>query len=219
MFVITESVFSTEGAIAPFGGIVELCDKYDAIPVIDDSHGIGVLGAQGKGILEHAGIEDFQGIYTASMGKAFANAGGIISGKRSLIEYLRYYSSHLVYSTSILPVVLAGIDRVLDIVDLEFPELSRRMWDNTRNISAALRSEGFSLCDSITPIVSVKAGKSLDTLLMAKEFYENNILTTPFIFPSVPRNDGRIRLIAGANLSSETIERVKGIIKAMHIVV
>jgi len=215
VFVITESVFSTEGAIAPFREIVDLCDKFGALPVIDDSHGIGVLGAQGKGILEHAGIENFQGIYTASLGKALANAGGIISGKRSLIEYLRYYSSHLVYSTSILPVVLAGIDRVLEIVDLEFPELSRRMWDNTRKISEALRSEGFSLCESVTPIISVKAGKSLDTLLMAKEFFKNNILTTPFIFPSVPRNEGRIRLIAGANLSGKTIEKVRGIVKVM----
>lgn len=217
VFVVTESVFSTEGAIAPFRGIVELCEKYGALPIIDDSHGIGVLGAHGRGILEHEGIEDFQGIYTASLGKALANAGGIISGKKSLLDYLRYYSSHLVYSTAILPVALAGTERVLEIMEEEFQELSRRMWSNRNKLSEVLDSQGFELCNSITPIVSVKAGKSQDTLRLTKEFFKHNLLTTPFIFPSVPRNEGRIRMIAGANLSEETIKRVEMIVKKMQV--
>lgn len=215
IFVITESVFSTEGALAPFAEIVSLCEKYDAIPVIDDSHGIGVLGKSGKGILEHCGIENYQGLYTASLGKALANAGGIISGKRSLIEYLRYYSSHLVYSTSILPAALAGIDRVLDIVEAEFGSLSRRLHANTRLLSEALKKGGYKLCDSQTPIVSIKSGNSLDTLLMVKQFFSHAILTTPFVYPSVPRNEGRIRLIAGANLQKNTMEKVVAVVQEM----
>ncbi len=217
VFVVTESVFSTEGAIAPFRGIVELCERYGALPVIDDSHGIGVLGASGRGILEHAGITDFQGIYTASLGKALANAGGVVSGRKSLIDYLRYYSSHLVYSTSILPVALAGIGKVLEIVQEEFPALSRRLWANTGKVAAALRENGFDLCDSETPIVSVKAGGSLETLKLTRRFFDNRILTTPFIYPSVPRNEGRIRLIAGANLSEATIRRVEGVFAELNI--
>jgi glycine C-acetyltransferase len=217
VFVVTESVFSTEGALAPFRGIVGLCEKYGAVPVIDDSHGIGVLGAHGKGILEHENIEDYQGIYTASLGKALANAGGVLCGKKTLIDYLRYYSTQLVYSTAILPVALAGIERVLEIMEEEFERLSRTMWSNTRRISAALESQGFSLCDSRTPIVSVRAGDSLSTLLLAKKFYENGILTTPFIYPSVQRNEGRIRLIAGANLTDRTIDRVVKAVKKLKI--
>ncbi len=217
VFVVTESVFSTEGAIAPFRGIVELCERYGALPVIDDSHGIGVLGSSGKGILEHAGITDFQGIYTASLGKALANAGGVVCGKRSLIDYLRYYSSHLVYSTSILPVALAGIEKVLEIIGDEFPALSRRLWHNTGAVAGALRSGGFNLCDSETPIVSIRAGGSLETLVLARELYRNHILSTPFIYPSVPRNEGRIRLIAGANLSEGTIRKAQEVFQELKV--
>lgn len=208
IFVITESVFSTEGSLAPFNEIVALCEQYDAIPVIDDSHGIGVLGKSGKGILEHSGISNYQGIYTASLGKALANGGGMIGGKKSLIDYLRYYSSHLVYSTSIAPATLAGISKVLDIIASDFDRLSKRLWSNTRSLSAALLQGGFKLCDNETPIVSIQSGNSLDTLLITKQFYEQQLLTTPFIYPSVPRNEGRIRLIAGANLQEETMQKV-----------
>lgn len=125
VFVVTESVFSTEGTIASFREIHDLCLKYDAIPVVDDSHGIGVLGANGRGILEYSGISDYQGIYTASLGKALANIGGVICSKASLMNWMQYYSSNLVYSTAILPSALAGIEAVLDILNDDFPELSQ----------------------------------------------------------------------------------------------
>ena len=216
IFVVTESVFSTEGSIAPFREIVYLCLKYDAIPVIDDSHGIGVLGEHGKGILEYAGIENYQGIYTASLGKAWANAGGIVSGKKSLIDYMKYYSSHLVYSTSLPPCILAGIDCVLEIINREFSFLHGRMWKNRNRISEILKKAGFKQTKSETPIASICAGNSLQTMLLAKKLFEHNVLSTPFIFPSVPEHEGRIRLIAGANLKEETIERVENIIMNLN---
>ena len=91
------------------------------------------------------------------------------------------------------------------------------MWSNAAVLSEALITKGFDLCDSMTPIVSIKAGKSLETLLMTREFYKHKILTTPFIYPSVAMNEGRIRLIAGANLSDESLERVKDVVKNMKI--
>jgi 7-keto-8-aminopelargonate synthetase-like enzyme len=97
VFVVTESVFSTEGSIAAFREINDLSLKYGAIPVVDDSHGIGVLGSSGKGILEYAGIADYQGVYTASLGKALANMGGVICGKAQMLQWMKYYSSNLVY--------------------------------------------------------------------------------------------------------------------------
>lgn len=212
-FVVTESVFSTEGSIAPFRDIYEMCLRFSAIPVIDDSHGIGVLGESGRGILEHASIPEYRGYYTASLGKALGNMGGIISGPEEYVGYLKYFSSHLVYSTAIPPSVLAGIGKVIEIISHEFHTLSRKMWNYRDMITRACFESGWSLTDSITPITSLKGGDSGNTLRIAKMMYEKGILTTPFIYPSVGKNDGRIRLIAGANLKEESIEAVTSILR------
>ncbi|MBU8892550.1 MAG: aminotransferase class I/II-fold pyridoxal phosphate-dependent enzyme [Bacteroidales bacterium] len=213
VFVVTESVFSTEGSIAPFAEIVELCKIFDAIPVIDDSHGIGVIGKNGKGILEHSGIKDYQGIYTASLGKSIANSGGMISGKKTLIDYLKYYSPHLVYSTSIAPSILAGIEKAICIIEEEFEVLGNKMWKYRNKLRDALIEFGYGVRSSSAPITSIVTGPSVDTLLFAKELYNRNVLATPFIYPSVPENQGVIRLIAGANLEEKTIDRALHIFK------
>jgi len=216
VFVVTESVFSTEGSLAPFGKINMLCEKYGAIPVVDDSHGIGVLGRDGSGILSHFGIDNYGGIYTASLGKALGVTGGVIGGKASLIRYLRFSTSHLIYSTAISPASLMALLRVLSIIRDEFKTLSEILWSYTDWLWEGLTAEGFVLTDSQTPINSIKSGNSLETLQLAKWFYEEGIITTPFIYPSVPEREGRIRLIAGANLKASSIERVLNCINNYH---
>lgn len=206
VFVVTESVFSTEGALAPFGEIYALCLRSGAVPVIDDSHGIGVIGSRGRGILEYSGIQDYEGIYTASLGKALAVSGGVVGGKSSLINYMRYFTSHLIYSTAIMPAALKALLSVLQIIDEEFPEISGKLWSYTNRLSEALKSSGYSLTSSQTPINSICPGNSLQTLKMTKVLFREGILSTPFIYPSVPENSGRIRLIAGANLRESSID-------------
>ncbi|MCK5075581.1 MAG: pyridoxal phosphate-dependent aminotransferase family protein [Calditrichia bacterium] len=208
IFVVSESVFSTEGSIAPFGQITELCKKYNAISVIDDSHGIGVLGQKGKGILEAENIVNFQGIYTASLGKALANAGGIIAGKKELIDFLKYSCPGLIYSTALPPAIIGGINSVITIINDEFSQISKKMWDNKNKIENCLIKNGFKLSKGKAPIISIQTGSLKNTVIAAKSFYENGILTTPFVEPSVPPNDGKIRLIAGADLQEHEIEYV-----------
>lgn len=213
VFVVTESVFSTEGSIAPFKEIVQLCENYHAIPVIDDSHGIGVLGKSGQGILEEQGIKGFRGIYTASLGKAMANSGGMISGEKRLIDYLKYYCPHLVYSTALTPAVLAGTEAVLDIIHSEFGVIKGRLVTYQQAIYESLVEGGFTVVQGKAPINSIRSGSKEATFSLAKKLYEKGILSTPFIEPSVPICEGRVRLIAGANLTPDTIAEVTGIIK------
>lgn len=213
IFVVTESVFSTEGRIAPLREIIGLCEKYQALPVIDDSHGLGVLGQSGQGILEEQGITEFRGIYTASLGKALANSGGMVSGNKKLIAYLKYYCSHLVYSTALTPPALAGIGAVLEIIAAEFEGLKKTMVSYQNQIYRGLVEAGFQVEESKAPINAIHTGSKENTFALAKALYERGILATPFIEPSVPFNEGRVRLIAGANLSRDSIDEVLEIIR------
>ncbi len=208
IFVVTESVFSTEGSIAPFDKIVDLCNEFSAIPIIDDSHGIGVIGKHGKGILEHFDINDYNGIYTASLGKSIANAGGIVSGKEKLIDFLRYSCGGLIYSTALPPSIFFGIDKVLDIIEADFSKLSKKIWMARNQIFDILIKSGFNVADGEAPIISVICENPFETIKLAKILYENHILCTPFIPPSVPPDSGVVRLIAGANLTDEQLDKV-----------
>jgi len=210
IFVVTESVFSTEGAIAPFAEIVELCKKFDATPVVDDSHGIGAIGENGRGILEY--VKNFNGIYTASLGKAIANAGGVIAGDANLIDFLRYSCSGLIYSTALPSSIFFGIAKVLDIIEREFAQRSHKMWLSKRRIEEALHKTGFKLADGKAPIISIVCKNPLETIKLSKILYENHILCTPFIPPSVPPDSGVVRLIAGANLKTEQVDRIIDVI-------
>jgi 7-keto-8-aminopelargonate synthetase-like enzyme len=212
IFVVSESVFSTEGSIAPFREIVELCSKYNAVPVIDDSHGIGVIGKSGKGILEYAGIVDYNGIYTASLGKALANQGGVVSGKKSLIDYLKYNSSHLIYSTALAPSILAGINMVIELIETEFEQMGRIMWNHCNLLRDSMMKASYEVLPAEAPITSIVCGSSETTIRFARRIYENGILATPFIYPSVSENKGVIRMIAGANLKEETVAKAINIL-------
>ncbi len=215
VFVVTESVFSTDGTIAPLKAIIDLCEEYQALPIVDDSHGLGVLGSGGRGILEEQQIPDFPGIYTASLGKALANAGGVVGGRKELIKYLKYYCPHLVYSTALPPAVLGGLEAVLDIIKTEFPLIKKRLYLYKQLINEALIEADFSVIPSKAPINSLNTGSKENTFLVAKRLYEEGILATPFIEPAVPIKQGRVRLIAGANLSQGTIEEAIAIIEGL----
>ncbi|MEN8224610.1 MAG: pyridoxal phosphate-dependent aminotransferase family protein [Bacteroidota bacterium] len=218
VFVVTESVFSTEGSIAPFGSINTLCRQYGAVPVVDDSHGIGVIGHQGKGILSHFGIDDYEGIYTASLGKALATSGGMVSSKSSLIRYLRFTTSHLIYSTAIPPSSLMALLEVLNIIRQDYKTMSDSLWGYAKRIYEGFKKAGFEMTNSQTPINSICSGGSVETLKLTKWMNEKGILTTPFIYPSVPEKHGRIRLIAGANIKESSIEEVLNIISNFNSV-
>jgi len=212
-FIVTESVFSTEGGLAPLRSIVDLSRRFEAVPVVDDSHGLGVIGASGRGILEHDALGDFPGIYTASLGKALANAGGVVAGDAEFIEAIRYSCPGLIYSTALSPASVAGTLAALEIVSSEFGRLGDLMWKNHRLLIEALKEQGFSLAQGTAPIAAIRVGSATHTLALAKEFYSKGILATPFIPPSVPQGGGVLRCILGAKLTGLSLE---DLIESIH---
>jgi 7-keto-8-aminopelargonate synthetase-like enzyme len=208
VFVVTESVFSTEGSIAPLGVIVDLCERYHAIPVVDDSHGIGVLGKTGRGILEEKAIANYPGICTASLGKALANAGGMIAGNHFLVDALRYSCPGLIYSTALSPGCAGGVLCALQIIRNEFGRIGATMRDNHRRLLETLRRRQFDLLSGPAPIAAIRGGSAENTISLAREFFNHRILTTPFVPPSVPDGKGILRLILGAKLDEEGLKEL-----------
>ena len=213
IFVVTESVFSTEGSIAPLGVMVELCGRYNAIPVVDDSHGIGVLGKTGRGILEEKEIANYPGIYTASLGKALGNTGGVIAGKHLLVDALRYSCPGLIYSTALPPGCAGGLLCAIEIIRHEFGRIGAAMWQNHRHLLEAVRARGFDLRSGPAPIAAIQGGSAENTIALAREFFYHRILATPFVPPSVPDGKGTLRLILGAKLDGSG---VKELMRAME---
>ncbi|MDR0737089.1 MAG: pyridoxal phosphate-dependent aminotransferase family protein [Zoogloeaceae bacterium] len=211
IFVVTESVFSTEGSIAPLPEILALCREHDAIPVVDDSHGIGVLGASGRGALEHFGITDFPGIYTASLGKALAGMGGMVAGNAEIMERLEYLCPGLVYSTALTPPALGTLNGALDVIEREFSGLGKRLWQYREIVADALGAKRLA---GEAPINAVPCGDAETAVRLTATLYQNGILATPFIEPSVPKNACVVRLIAGAGLSEEAVQRAARCIRA-----
>lgn len=207
-FVATESVFSTEGSIAPFGEIYQLALENDVIPIIDDSHGIGVIGKSGKGILEAKNIANYAGIYTASTGKALGVSGGFVSSSYEIIEFLRYSSPGLLYSTAIPPTLIAGIIKALEIVSRDGMELTQSLSANKSYLYDSLRGHGFAIIPSEAFICSLITGSNENTFRICRALFEAKILTTPFIYPSVAKNKGVIRMIPRIDLSKEQMDHV-----------
>jgi 7-keto-8-aminopelargonate synthetase-like enzyme len=211
IFVVTESVFSTEGSIAPLPELLALCQTHNALPVVDDSHGLGVLGASGRGALEHFHIKDFPGVYAASLGKALAGMGGMVAGRADMMEELEYLCPGLVYSTALTPPALGTVNGALDVIEREFPALSQRLWHYRDQVAAAL---GARRLGGEAPINAIACGDAETTVRLAARLYQNGILATPFIEPSVPKDACVLRLIAGAGLSEAAVERAAACIRA-----
>lgn len=207
-FIATESVFSTEGSIAPFDEIYALALENDIIPIIDDSHGIGVIGKTGKGILEEKNIKHYEGIYTASTGKALGITGGFVSSTHQMIEYLKYNTPGLMYSTAIAPTLIAGIMKAIELIVRDGSKLVKQLSDHKNYLFTQLLTHGFVLTDSQAFICSLITGSNEKTLSLCKALFEEKILTTPFIYPSVQKNMGVIRMIPRVDMNQQHLDDV-----------
>jgi len=207
-FVATESVFSTEGSIAPFDEIYRIALENEVIPIIDDSHGIGVIGKTGKGILEEKNIENYAGIYTASTGKALGISGGIVCSSYVIIEFLRYSSQGLLYSTALPPSLIAGTVKALEIVERDGEKMVETLSKNKKYLWEGLNNHGFKVLPGAAKICSLLGGSNEITFRIYMALFAAKILTTPFVYPSVARNKGVIRMIPRLELTQEQLENV-----------
>lgn len=191
--VITDGVFSMDGDIAKLDEMAELCEKYDAMLFVDDSHATGFIGKKGRGTHEHCGIMGKVDIITTTFGKALGGAsGGCVSGRRELVEMCRQKARPYLFSNTIAPVVVSGVLKVLDILS-ESTERRDKLETNTEYWRKGLTDAGFVLQPGDTPIVPVMLFNAKLSQDFSKDLYNEGIYAIGFFFPVVPNGKARIR--------------------------
>ena len=208
--VMTDGVFSMEGEIAPLPEIRELCDQYDAIMTVDDSHATGVLGDTGRGTPEHFGMHGEIDIITSTLGKALGGmAGGLVASSREVIEYLVQRSRTQLFTNAIPPHSAAGALAAIDHLEAH-PELVTRLRENTAYFREKLTALGYSPIEGDTPIVPVIVGETADAIALSTKLLDEGVFVIGFGFPVVPHGSARIRAQISAAHTREHLDRALG---------
>jgi glycine C-acetyltransferase len=202
--VVSDGVFSMDGDVAPLDAIVEIAERHGLMTMVDDAHGEGVLGEGGRGIVDHYGLHGRIDVEIGTFSKAFGVVGGIIAGKRIIVDYFRQKARPFLFSNAVTAAdtaaCLAAVRTLggsTDLVD--------RLWANTRKFKGQMQALGFDVGQSVTPITPVMLGD----LVLAKRFstrlFEEGVFAMALGFPTVPRGQARIRVMVSAALNDDDL--------------
>ena len=200
--IVTDGVFSMEGDVAKLPEIVALAKKYNASVMVDEAHGIGVFGRQGRGTCDHFGVSQDVDLI---MGKSFASIGGFIAADESIINYLRHHSRSYIFSASNTPAATAAANAALDIM-LNEPERIQHLWDLTHYALDGFRQMGCEIGHTSTPIIPLFIRDNDLTFLIVKELFEAGIFVNPVVAPAVASEDTLIRFSLMATHTKEQLD-------------
>jgi glycine C-acetyltransferase len=209
--IITDGVFSMHGRIAPLPELAQLAKRYAAKLMIDDAHGLGVIGPTGGGIEEHFNMPGSIDVMMGTLSKTIGALGGYVSGSRSLIYYLRFFAPSAMFTTSTPAAWCAGMIEALRIIREE-PEHHQRLWHNIRFFVPALREAGFIVPDPQSPIVTVFMGADALMYEVSRELFDLGIKCSSVAYPAVPKDQSILRLVLTSKHTQEdltvTLERL-----------
>jgi glycine C-acetyltransferase len=205
--VVTDGVFSMEGDLAPIPRLVELCEEHDAVLIVDDSHGLGVMGETGRGTAEHFGLHGKVDIITGTLGKALGGAaGGFVAGSEELCKVLEQRSRPQLFSNGLPPTVAASARQALAELR-DHPELVDRLRGNTAEYRRLLAGAGFEPVPGDSAIVPVIVGETSRAIEISRGMLEQGIFVTGFGYPVVPEGTARIRAQVSAVMKPEHLAR------------
>ena len=210
--VVVDGVYSMEGDIAPLPDIVRVCKKYGARLMVDDAHGVGVLGKTGRGTAEHFGLEKDVDIIMGTYSKSLASIGGFVAADEDVIHYMKHHSRPLIFSASPPPASVASVIAALDIIDQE-PDRRERLWHNTNKMMKAFKQMGFNTGAAETPIIPLMMGEMERAFMMWKVLNEDGVFVNPVVPPAVPQGRCMIRTSYMATHTDEMLDRVLGIVE------
>ncbi|GAB4459738.1 MAG: glycine C-acetyltransferase [Armatimonadaceae bacterium] len=195
--IITDGVFSMDGDIAPLDKICDLAEQYNAAVMVDDAHGSGVMGKNGRGTAYHFGVKDRVDIQLGTLSKAVGVVGGYIAGSSALRDWLTQRARPFLFSTGAPPAVAAACIEAIRIMQSD-PTLTQRLWENTRYWQEGLRKLGFDTGETVTPITPVMVGDEEKTQALQRELRDAGVLALAVVFPTVARGKARVRTMPTA---------------------
>jgi len=205
ILVVTDGVFSMDGDIAPMDKIVKLANEYGAMSYVDDAHGEGVIGEDGRGIGAHYKIEGKIDVEMGTFSKAYGVVGGLIAGSKDLINFAYNKSRTWLLSGSHPPAVAGAQLAAIDVLETE-PEHVKNLWNNTNYFKKELNSMGFDTGESETPITPVIVGESSKAKELSNRLFDEGIFALPIVFPMVARDKARIRTMMNAGLTKKDLD-------------
>ena len=205
--ILTDGVFSMEGDLAKLPEIVELAREYDAVVVVDDSHGVGVLGETGRGVVEHFGLLGEVDVLTGTLGKALGGAaGGYVASSEDVCDLLAQRSRPQLFSNALPPTVACSAMRAVELM-LEQPELLARLRENTAAFRAMLLEAGYRPLEGEAAIIPIIVGETSEAIALSQRLLDEGVFVTGFGYPVVPEGTARIRVQMSAALEPEHLER------------
>lgn len=205
--LIVDGVFSMEGDVINLPEIVHLKNKYNAKLLVDDAHGIGVMGEKGRGVCEHFNLLDQVDIIMGTFSKSFASLGGFVVAEKDVITHIRHTARALIFSASITPASVASVLKSLEIIKNE-PERRERLWQITERVRAGFKNIGLDTGNSTTPVIPVIIGEDEKCFAFWKMLFENGLFANPVISPATPPGRALIRTSYMATHTDEDISIV-----------
>lgn len=221
--IVVDGVFSMEGDVINLPEVVRLAKKYNANVMIDEAHGIGVLGRNfsGKGVHDHFGLTDDMDLIMGTFSKSLASIGGFIAGDSDTIDYLRHNSRPYIFSASITPSATAAASRALDILIAE-PERIAHLWDITHYALDGFRQMGCEIGHTSTPIIPIFIRDNEKTFIITKMLFEEGIFVNPVVSPAVAPKDTLIRFSLMATHTKEQVDyafdKIQKVFKQMGVI-
>ncbi len=207
VLIVTDGVFSMEGDLADLPRIVELKKKYGARLMVDDAHGVGVMGENGRGTAEHFGVQDEVDLLMGTFSKSFASLGGFIAGDADVLHYIQHTSRELIFSASMPPSAVAVALAALDIIEGE-PERRATLWRNVRKMKDAFVGLGLEIGGTESSVIPFVVGDDLKVFQVWRVLFEAGVFTNPVVAPAVEPGCGLLRTSYMATHTVEILDRV-----------
>lgn len=211
--VLIEGVYSLDGDKANIKEFVEICERYDAVLVMDDAHGTGTLGARGTGILEETGLKDRVPVLVSTFSKTFGGIGGILLGRSDIVELVKHNARSFLFSASLPVPVVAAASTILDMLETDGPSMVTELHQKATYMRSKLKDIGFELGASNTHIMPVMCREERKTVFMHIGLFESGVMMVPLIYPSVKHGEERLRVNVTRGHTQEDMDTALELLK------